>query len=374
MNDVILTLGDFTLTAMNLLFIALILCALLFFVLIIMLAKGNRTQDTLQDITQLQAELTGRMQTFAEVFGSRQNDLARHLNERLDGVSHRLGENLERTSKAQMDNLSKLNERLAVIDNAQKSIADLSQNVSSLKEILANKQARGAFGQGRMEALLMDALPKNAFTLQPTLSNNKRPDALIHLPHDERGLVVDAKFPLENVTHWREAKTSEEKRSAATRLKNDFNHHIKDIAEKYFLPGETQDVALLFIPSEGLYGDIHEHFEEIVQRAYRANIIIVSPSLLMLAIQVMQSLLRDEQMREQAHLIRKEVGFLSDDLRRLNERVLNLQKHFGQANEDISQILISNDKLTKRARTMETLEFNESKPEPVVARLLRNVA
>jgi DNA recombination protein RmuC len=379
MNEIILTLGDnrFTLGEVLLCFMGILTLIMVFLLYTLINNKAlasiaaHEQEQNLREMQQNQNEMNGRMQTLAEVFGSRQNDFLRLFNERLDGMGHKMGESLSTQTRSTMENLSKLNERLGIIDSAQKNIAELAGQVVGLKEILSNKQSRGAFGQGRMEAILQDGLPKNGYSLQFTLSNNKRPDAVIHLPGDERALVVDAKFPFEGLSLWRQAKTEEAKHSAAIQVKSDFMRHVKDIEDKYFIAGETQDLAMLFIPSESLYADLHEYFEEVVQRAFRARIIVVSPSLLMLAIQVVQSLLRDEAMRRQAHVIRQEVGHLSDDLRRLQERVLNLQKHFGQANDDVAQILISADKVMKRAGRIDSLEFEEKKPEPVVAKLLR---
>jgi DNA recombination protein RmuC len=378
MSEIVLVIGERPISAGELALALLALSVLLLIGLLLALRGQARArqreaeqsrfhaqelEERMGEVAKIQAEMTGRMQTMAEVFGSRQSDMVKHLAERLDGMSHKLGQSLEGQTRSTQENLGKLNERLAVIDTAQKNISSLAGEMLSLKDVLANKQARGAFGQGRMEALLSDGLPKSAFELQTQLSNGKRPDAAVRLPGDTRALVVDAKFPLEAVTLWRDAQ-GEGKRVAAQRLRQDVLVHVKDIAEKYLIPGETQDTALMFVPSEGLYADLHEHFDDVVQKAYRARVVIVSPSLLMLAIQVMQGLLKDERMREEAHVIRTEVGHLMDDVRRLSERVLALQKHFGQANEDVGQILISADKIVRRGGRIESLEFDEvAKPK-----------
>jgi DNA recombination protein RmuC len=314
------------------------------------------------EMSRAQAELTGRMQTMAEVFGTRHADLARALTERLDGFGHRLGQSLEVQARATHDSLSKLNERLAVIDSAQKTITDLSRDVVGLHQILANKQARGAFGQGRMEAIVQDGLPPGSYTFQATLSNGRRPDCVVRLPNAEAVLVIDAKFPLEAFGGYREAQGADERKAAAQRLRSDVLKHVSDIRERYFITGETQDLAIMFVPSESVYADLHEHFEDVVQKAHRARIIIVGPSMLMLSIQVMQSILRDARLREQAHLIHREVGLLSDDMRRLQERVLKLQQHFGQAGRDIDQILTSTDKIIKRGAKIEELDFEDGAP------------
>jgi DNA recombination protein RmuC len=179
----------------------------------------------------------------------------------------------------------------------------------------------------------------------------------VFLANDERPLIIDAKFPLEAITALHEARSEEQKEAAARRIRQDVTRHVTDIAERYLLPGETQDMALMFVPSESVYAELYDGFDDLIQKAYRAQVVLVSPSLLMLAIQVMQQIQKDARMREAAHEIRTEVGHLMDDLGRLNERVLNLQKHFGQANNDIAQILTSAEKVAKRGGRINSLEF-----------------
>jgi len=316
-------------------------------------------EERIGELVRTQSETTGRLQSFAEVLGGRQSELARVVTERLDTVSHRLGEGMINSTRATNESLSQLHERLAVVDAAQARLAELSSHMVTLKDVLANKQARGAFGQGRMEAIVADGLPKDAYAFQFTLSNGKRPDCAVFLPGDERPLLIDAKFPLESVTAFREAASDEMKRAAGQRLRQDIQKHVSDIAERYFLPGETQDMALMFVPSESVYADLHEHFDDVVQKAFRQRVLLVSPSLLMLAIQVLQAIVKDARMREAAEQIRAEVGKLMDDVNRLRDRALNLQKHFAQASDDVGQVLISADKVAKRGAQIEALELDE---------------
>lgn len=306
------------------------------------------------------AELKGRLQTFAEISVARQGDIARAVNERLDRMTHRVGSDLNETARKTNDSIAKLHERLAVIDSAQKNLTELSTSMVSLKEILANKQARGAFGQVRMESIIIDGLPKGAYTFQPTLSNGRRPDCLLHMPNTRAGVVIDAKFPLEGFEAFRTARREEERKEAARRIRNDVARHIEAMAERYFLPGETQDTAILFVPSESVYADLAEHFDDLVQKAHRSRIVITSPNMLMLAVQTMQAILKDVKMREQAHLIQREVVHLMEDTARLRERVLDLQRHFGQANADIEKIITSTEKVTARGRKIEALEFEDA--------------
>jgi DNA recombination protein RmuC len=325
------------------------------------------TDRQMAELARLQAETAVRIEAMRDMLAGRQAELHRAVNERLDSVSHHLSQSMTSTRQHTVDSLQKLNERLAVIDNAQKNITDLSSQVTSLTAVLANKQARGAFGQARMEAIVQDGLPKGAFAFQHTLKNGKRPDCAVFLP-DGRPLVIDAKFPLEAMSAMRDAATDDERNRAAQRLRQDVGRHVADIAEKYLVPGETQDTALMFVPSESVYAELHDGFDDVVQKAYRARVVLVSPALLMLAIQVIQQIQKDARMREAADRIRGEVGAMLDDLGRLRERVVRLERHFGQANEDIRQILISSDKIDKRATRIEELEFDgEDVPsDPVV--------
>ncbi|HBF60135.1 MAG TPA: DNA recombination protein RmuC, partial [Methyloceanibacter sp.] len=332
--------------------------ALLVLAIVLVVHLSRRKEDAAAQDHQL-GEMRVRLQTLAEISVSRHGELARAVNERLDRMTHKVGTDLNESSRKTHETISRLNERLAVIDTAQKNLTELSSNMVSLQEILANKQARGAFGQMRMEAIIKDGLPAGAYTFQATLSNNKRPDCLLHMPNTPAGLVIDAKFPLEGFEAFRAARTEDEKKYAARRIRTDVGEHIKAMAEKYFIAGETQDTAILFVPSESISADLSEHFPDILQKAYRARIVICAPNMLMLAVQTMQAILKDVQMREQAHLIQREVATLMEDMGRFRDRVLDLQRHFGQTNADIDKILTSADKITKRGQKIEHLDFEE---------------
>jgi DNA recombination protein RmuC len=311
----------------------------------------------LGEMVRVQADTAGRVHMMGETLSGRQAELARLVGERLDAVTHRLGQSMSESGRHTTESLRHLHERLAVIDHAQKNLTELASQVTSLREVLANKQMRGAFGQGRMEAIVRDGLPRGAFEFQFTLSNKTRPDCVVFLPGDDRPIVIDAKFPLEAVSALREAKSEEARKQAAQRVRQDVSRHVNDIAERYLIPGETQEIALMFVPSESVYAELYDGFDDVIQKAYRAQVVLVSPSLLMLAIQVMQQILKDARMREAAGQIRTEVGHLMGDLGRLRERVLKLQQHFGQASEDVTQVLISADKIAKRGGRIEALEF-----------------
>src|SRR5215831_7367648 len=316
--------------------------------LIVFLVVLARPRAAAPDTTAVEglAQINARIDAMGSWLHKTQGQLQQTMNERLDAATARTG-----------DHLQQLNERLAVIDSAQKNITDLATQVTTLQQVLGNKQSRGAFGQGQMEAIIKDRLPKECYEFQATLSNRARPDCCIYLP-GAPSLVIDAKFPLEAVTAFREAKSDEEKRIAMARVRQDVAKHIADIADKYLIPGETQDMALMFVPSESVYSDLYDSFDDIFQKAFRAKITIVSPSLLMLAIQVIQQIRKDARMREAADRILAEVGLLVGDVQRLKDRVENLDRHFGQAGKDIEQIVTSAEKILSRGEKIQHVEFD----------------
>ncbi|MBB3384855.1 MULTISPECIES: DNA recombination protein RmuC [unclassified Rhizobium] len=324
-------------------------------------------EQTMAALLRSQAEMQGRLATMAEVFGSRQAELNQAIGQRLDGMSQRVTATIGEQTRSTHENLRRLQERLAVIDAAQTNIQTLAKDVVGLQAILSNKQTRGAFGQARMETIIADGLPMGAYAFQATLSNGSRPDCTVRMPNGSPPLVIDAKFPLEAWNAIRSAASPEHGKIAAQQFRRDMELHIRDISEKYLIPGETQDTAFLFVPSESIFAEIHENFEAIVQKAQRARIVIVSPSLLMLSIQVIQAVLKDQRMREQAHVIQSEVAHLMDDLSRLDERVRKLQGHFAMAQKDVDMIVTSADKLARRGERIEALEFEAAK-EPAKAR------
>ena len=328
---------------------------------IIALLLRPRTPASDPAAEQRLADLNARIQAMGEMLAKAQSQLQQTVHQRLDAVTQNLGESMKTSTKNTTDHLKQLHERLAVIDSAQKNITDLATQVNSLQSVLANKQSRGAFGQGQLEAIIADVLPKGAYEFQFTLSNKSRPDCAIFMP-DSGPLIIDAKFPLEGMTAMRAATTDDERKLAVQRVKTDITKHISDIA-KYMIPGETQDIALMFIPSESVYADLHERFDDLVQRAHRARVMIVSPTLMVMAIQVIKQVRKDAQMREAADQIRDEVGHMMKDVRLLSERVRKLQTHFGQANEDVVNILTSTGRIEKRATNIEELDFDSDAPK-----------
>ena len=337
---------------------ALAACAVLAILLWRARNPGPAPEAIMAGLARQQNEAVTRLQGMVAALQQGQSQLQKAVNERLDSVSHRLGDSLQKTTQHTADNLQKLHERLAVIDGAQKNISELATQVTSLQAVLTNKQERGAFGQGRMEIIIRDGLPKGCYEFQYTLSNKTRPDCAVFLP-GQRPLIIDAKFPLEAVTAYKDAKSDDERRTAAARVRADIGKHVADIAEKYLIPGETLEIALMFVPSESLYGDLQESFDDLVQKAFRAKVVIVSPTLLMVVVHLIQQMQKEERMREAAGQIQAEVGKLIDDVARMHERVLKLQTHFNQANEDVRQIVISAEKVEKHGARIAEVEFEE---------------
>jgi DNA recombination protein RmuC len=373
MNDILFMIGDLPVrTGVALIAFGALALVLLLVIAIVIARSGRRgaemamaqairadeLEERLSEVLRIQSEATGRVDAMGQALVGRQAEMARAVNERLDSVTQRVGQSMEQTTRNTMDSLRVLHERLGIIDNAHKNLTDLTTQVTTLRDVLANKQSRGAFGQARMEAIVQDGMPKGSFAFQHTLSSGKRPDCVVFLP-DQRPLCIDAKFPLEAVTALRDARSDEDKKFATQRLRQDVMKHVSDIADKYLIPGETQDTALMFVPSESVYAEIHDGFDDVIQKAYRARVVLVSPSLLMLAIQVMQQILKDARMRDAADQIRTEVMNMMGDVERLRDRVSKLGSHFDQVNEDVRQVLISVNKIGKRAAKIEELDFEK---------------
>jgi DNA recombination protein RmuC len=322
-------------------------------ILAFVLRRPPATDPRLDAVLSGQGDISGQFKAAIQA----QAELQRTLDERIAALDKRLGENLTDSATRTAASIAGIGERLVVIDEAQKNISALSGQVVSLQQVLSNKQARGAFGQAQMEEIVRDGLPSSLYDFQFTLSNRNRPDCIIRIPGNKALLVIDSKFPLEAFEALRRAATEDEKKSALAQVRASVGKHVTDIAEKYLIPGEVQTPAIMFVPSESIYADLHDGFADVIQKAHRANVIVVSPNILMLAINTIQTVMKDARMREQADLIRQEVGALLNDVRLLNDRVLKLQSHFNQADADIKNILISTGKITGRAEKIEKVEL-----------------
>jgi DNA recombination protein RmuC len=371
----VVVIGHHAFTVFEIALAAALLGLLLLVLAVVFAWRGSRTRgsDALEaqrrreELELRLAELSGSLQTFAAQAQGNTVHLQRTLDERLDAMGQRVGHGLTQQTERTAISLGQLNERLAVIDAAQNNITSLSTEMVSLKNILSNKQTRGAFGQGRMEAIIRDGLHARAFAFQATLSNGTRPDCIIHLPDSQLKLVIDAKFPLESHSAMKAAGDDASRKIAETQLRGDMAKHVKDISEKYLISGETHETAILFVPSESIYADLHEQFEDVVQKAHRSHIILASPNVLMLLVQTMQAIVKDVAMRDQAHVIKAEVAKLMEDVGRLKERASDLRRHFDMANNDLEKLGTSANQIVKRGERIESVELEDAKAELPVA-------
>jgi len=352
----------------------LAVAASLLLLALVLLLRRPRPERFTAPLTQAVGELQGRLAqmadsqaatqaALAERMQAQERVLARHLEERLAELGKRVGDRLQEQGVQATKSLTDLRERLAVIDAAQKNITALSSQVVGLQDILANKQARGAFGEIQMQDLVQSALPPSAFSFQATLASGARVDCLLQLPNPPGALALDAKFPLESYHALRDAKDeaalAQARRQFATALKA----HVRAIAEKYIVPGETADSALMFLPSEAVYAELHAAFPALVEESFRARVWIVSPTTLMATLTTVRAVLKDVHLREQAHIIQGELRRLLDDVARLDERAGKLQRHFEQATDDLRQIRISTEKVGKRAERIEELQVGHDRSD-----------
>jgi DNA recombination protein RmuC len=318
-------------------------------------ALGQRVQS----LSDGQQQLAGGLTHVSEASAAAQAKLLQLMEARLADVSRGMTETLHGASTRTARSLGELQQRLETIDRAQANIEKLSGNVLSLQDILSNKQTRGAFGEIQLHDIVQKALPRDSYTMQATLSNGKRADCLIHLPNPPGPIVIDSKFPLEAYEALRRAANNAEAIEAQRMMRIAVRNHIRAIAERYILEGETADGALLFLPSEAVYAELHANFPELVREGFAAKVWIVSPTTCMATLHTMRAILKDARMREQTGAIRRELAALHGDVERLGERVQSLDRHFGQAAKDIDDIKISADKAGRRAKRLDSFDFEE---------------
>lgn len=336
-----------------------------------LIATASTNSENLTRLTEnllaQQAQLEGQLKQISADGAAGRTEIHKTLADRLDNVSKRLGDSMNQSTEKTGKSLSELQARLAIIDKAQDNLTNLSTQVVGLQDILANKQARGAFGEIQLNDLVKSALPPSSYAFQVTLGNGRRADCMIMLPNPPGPIVVDAKFPLESYHLLQSAETDTEKQSAKRSFVTAMTKHITDISEKYIVAEETAESALLFLPSEAVYAELHANFPQILEKSYQARVWIVSPTTLMATLNTVRAVLKDSQMREQAGVIQKEVGVLIKDVERLDKRVENLSKHFDQAARDIGEIETSSRKITSRAEKIEDLQLGEENQEELLA-------
>jgi len=319
----------------------------------------SHLSSRVQGLSDGQERLAGGLHHVSEAQTSSQSAMLQLMEQRLSEVQERMGESLHGSARRTARSLGELQERLQAIDKAQANITKLSGDVLSLQDILSNKQTRGAFGEIQLRDIVTKALPPEGYTLQATLPNGRRADCLIHLPQPPGPIVVDAKFPLEGYEAMHRAETPDQKARAAQQFRLSVRKHIRDIADRYIMEGDTADGALMFLPSEAVYAELHARFPEVVRDGFDARVWIVSPTTCMATLNTMRAVLKDARMREQAGAIRRELSLLYSDVERLSARVGNLDRHFGQAAKDLEEIKISADKAGKRARRLDHFDFED---------------
>ena len=384
-------IGDTTYALSDPLVLAALVAAALLLLIVILLIGATRAANRsarlteplirqmgdlgqrVQGLSDGQHQLAGGLTHVSETQTKAQTSMLQLMERRLAQVQEQMNESLHGSARRTAQSLGELQQRLTAIDKAQENITKLSGDVLTLQDILSNKQTRGAFGEIQLHDIVSKALPSDSFSLQHTLSNGKRADCLIHLPNPPGPICIDSKFPLEAYEALRNAQDDRQVQEAARFLKTSVRKHIKDIAEKYILDGETADGALMFLPSEAVYAELHANFADLVREGFEARVWIVSPTTCMATLNTMRAILKDARMREQAGAIRRELGLLFADVDRLGTRVENLDRHFSQAAKDISDIKISADKAGRRAKRLDNFDFEELAPEtdPKIAQLTK---
>ncbi|MEM8577608.1 MAG: DNA recombination protein RmuC [Pseudomonadota bacterium] len=316
---------------------------------------------------QLAQTVEARLGAVQQQMQDRLADNALRTQRTLAEMQERMQGTLHGQTQATTGQLTQLQERLRAIDKAQDNITRLSGDVLSLQDILSNKQTRGAFGEIQLRDILSKALPAGAYAWQATLSNGKRADALIHLPHPPGPIVIDSKFPLEAYEALRRAETDHELRAAIAAMKTAVLGHIRAIADKYILEGETADGALMFLPSEAVYAELHANFPALIAAAFEARVWIVSPTTCMATLNTMRAILKDARMQEQASAIRRTLAQVHRDVELVVERVEKLNTHFRQARADLDGIGVAAERAGKRAARLESFEFEVEEAPPRIA-------
>ena len=379
-----ISIGDYTFSLVDPLFIAGLIVALILLAMVVLLVVTVRRAGKSGEMAQVlasqmgglgsrvemlsngQQQLFGGLTSVTEAQAQQQAKTLQLMEQRLSQVTESLNVNLSSSAQRTAQSLGELQQRLLTIDKAQENITKLSGDVLSLQDILSNKQTRGAFGEIQLNDIVSKALPSDAYTFQHTLTNGKRADCLIHLPNPPGPMVIDSKFPLEAYEALRNAKTDWEANEAAKFMRTSVKAHIKAISEKYILDGETADGALMFLPSEAVYAELHANFPELVREGFTARVWIVSPTTCMATLNTMRAILKDARMREQAGAIRTTLRLLHRDVELVVERVGKLNTHFGQARKDLEDINTAAERAGKRATRLDNFDFEEIAKEDAV--------
>ncbi len=317
-------------------------------------------------ITNLQKQIGDYLNRYSEDLGKRMEGLTKQTDERLQQISgqveKRLTEGFEKTTATFADILK----RLALIDEAQKKITELSTNVVSLQEVLADKRSRGAFGEVQLNALISNIMPEQSYQIQYTLPNNTKADCALFLPEPTGMIMIDSKFPLESYQRMTDFSLPEsEKKAAEKQFRQDISKHIQDIASKYIIPGTTSDGAMMFIPAEAVFAEIQGHYPDLVDKSHTAKVWMVSPTTLVAILNTARAVLKDAATREQVHIIQEHLGYLATDFGRFQKRMDDLERHIKQAHEDVEKVNKSAKKITSRFDKIERVELTHIKDETI---------
>jgi len=357
--------------------ILLILTICLIIALLLMISRKKLSNIQSDSV----AELKGQLSQMVQASSQQQQNITSQLSEQsarmeqtLSNFRHQLGHSLQQQTQSTHDNLTKLSERLAVIDRANSQITELTGQVTQLHNILANKTERGAFGEVQLENLVKTVLPPNSYAFQVTLPNQKRADCILKLPNPPGDIVIDSKFPLDAWYNLQNSETKEQQIAARRQLAISVRGHVKDIQDKYIIAGSTAESACLFLPSEAVYAELHANLPDVIDASYKARVWIVSPTTMMATLNTVRAVLRDARLREQTAIIQSEMLKLIEDVSRLDARVENLNRHFSQVQKDISEIQTSTSRISKRSYRITELEVPEDENISVVNSEIQTVA
>ena len=357
--------------------ILLILTICLIIALLLMISRKKLSNIQSDSV----AELKGQLSQMVQASSQQQQNITSQLSEQsarmeqtLSNFRQQLGHSLQQQTQSTHDNLTKLSERLAVIDRANSQITELTGQVTQLHNILANKTERGAFGEVQLENLVKTVLPPNSYAFQVTLPNQKRADCILKLPNPPGDIVIDSKFPLDAWYNLQNSETKEQQIAARRQLAISVRGHVKDIQAKYIIAGSTAESACLFLPSEAVYAELHANLPDVIDASYKARVWIVSPTTMMATLNTVRAVLRDARLREQTAIIQSEMLKLIEDVSRLDARVENLNRHFSQVQKDISEIQTSTSRISKRSYRITELEVPEDENISVVNSEIQTVA
>ena len=321
--------------------------------------NSETLKEALRDLSTNQQQIVGSIKVITDTQTTSQAAIIKHVESRLEEIQKSISSSLSGSSVKTAETLGELQQRLQTIDKAQTKIEKLSGEVLGLQEILSNKQTRGVFGEIQLKDIVSKALPSDAYDFQFTLTNGKRADCIIYLPEPQGNIVIDSKFPLEAYNSMMSNTKEVDKNRNIQLFQSSIKTHIKDISEKYIIEGETADGAILFLPSEAIYAELHANFSKLVNEGFESRVWIVSPTTLMATLNTMRAILKDERLRRQTSRIRAELDLLYKDMLRLEGRIINLDKHFNLASKDVDEIKISAKKASRRVANIERLEFDE---------------